>query len=80
VLAERIREKVAAEPVPTRAGPVRVTISVGLAERAGAAEDLASVLARADEALYAAKQAGRNRVWDDAEKFEEKISPGVSMS
>ncbi|GIJ43115.1 hypothetical protein Val02_00010 [Virgisporangium aliadipatigenens] len=68
VLAERIREKVAAVPVPTRTGPVTVTISVGLAERAGATEDLASVLARADEALYAAKQAGRNRVWDDGSR------------
>ncbi len=40
---------------------LRVTASIGLAERA-AGESLASVLERADQALYRAKQDGRNRV------------------
>lgn len=57
-LAERIR--LCVEQAPFRVGDVdlRVTISVGVA--VGAADEAAIV--RADEALYAAKRAGRNRV------------------
>ena len=63
-LAERMRSAVADTPVPTPAGPVPVTISVGLARLDPAASDdtLDQVLARADHALYRAKEAGRNRV------------------
>ena len=39
-----------------------VTISIGVAVTEGASETTASLLHRADEALYAAKAAGRNRV------------------
>jgi diguanylate cyclase len=47
--------------VPGPAGPVHVTISVGVA--ALRAEDqLDTVMVRADEALYRAKQSGRNQV------------------
>ncbi|WP_328475673.1 diguanylate cyclase [Actinoplanes sp. NBC_00393] len=60
-LAERIRAAVAASPVPTAAGPIPVTVSVGLAELDGA-DCLDQVLARADHALYRAKEGGRNRV------------------
>jgi diguanylate cyclase (GGDEF)-like protein/PAS domain S-box-containing protein len=42
--------------------PVRSTISVGLAKYAGAGEPFAECLRRADEALYAAKRGGRDRV------------------
>jgi diguanylate cyclase (GGDEF)-like protein len=59
-VAERLRERIAGEPLPTRTGPLPVTISIGLAE-ATATDDLAEVLARADEALYRAKRDGRNR-------------------
>jgi diguanylate cyclase (GGDEF)-like protein len=61
-LAERLRQVVSADPVPTAAGPLPVTISVGLADRSGGEQDLRQLLARADEALYEAKQAGRDRV------------------
>jgi diguanylate cyclase (GGDEF)-like protein len=66
-LAERLREIVCAEPVPTKVGPLHVTISVGMAylDKAGGAQQglqLGQLLARADAALYEAKQAGRNRV------------------
>jgi diguanylate cyclase (GGDEF)-like protein len=65
VLAERIREAVrdtdATEGAP--AGEViAVTVSVGGALAMGDAVDIDDVLARADAALYLAKNAGRNRV------------------
>jgi diguanylate cyclase (GGDEF)-like protein len=61
-LAERMRRAVADEPVPTRAGPLRVTISVGLAHLQPSDTGLDQMLARADHALYRAKESGRNRV------------------
>jgi diguanylate cyclase (GGDEF)-like protein len=61
-LAERLHRVVSDQPVITRAGPVSVTISVGLAYADSGAEELGLLLARADAAMYEAKQAGRNRV------------------
>ncbi|MCU0755580.1 MAG: GGDEF domain-containing protein [Xanthomonadales bacterium] len=57
-LAESLRAGVAAQPL---AG-LPMTVSIGIAEWAGAPESLASALARADAALYRAKREGRNRV------------------
>ena len=64
-LAERIRHTVSADPVPTAAGPIPVTISVGLTQLAPGDTTLDELLARADHALYRAKEAGRNRVMID---------------
>ncbi|GLZ00470.1 diguanylate cyclase [Actinoplanes sp. NBRC 103695] len=61
-LAERLRHMVADQPVPTAAGGLPVTISVGLAILDDREQDLRPVLARADGALYQAKQSGRDRV------------------
>ena len=61
-LAERLRRAIADAPVPTAAGGLPVTISVGLAYLADDEPDLRPVFARADGALYQAKQAGRDRV------------------
>ena len=61
-LAERMRAAVAAAPVETPAGPVPVTISVGLAGLTSDDDTLDQLLARADHALYQAKESGRNRV------------------
>ena len=58
---ERLRHAVSQAAVTCGEVQVRFTISVGVtAWRAG--ESLEAVLARADEALYAAKNGGRNRV------------------
>jgi diguanylate cyclase (GGDEF)-like protein len=51
-VAERIRSSVQAETA--------VTVTIGVAQSAG--EDLHALLARADQALYRGKAAGRNRV------------------
>ncbi|MEV4348493.1 diguanylate cyclase, partial [Actinoplanes sp. NPDC049596] len=60
-VAERMRRAVADTPVPTPAGPIEVTISVGLTQLTSG-ESLDQLLARADHALYQAKDTGRNRV------------------
>lgn len=62
-LAERIREAVAGVEISTPAGPLRVTVSAGVASSPpGACEPFEQLLHRADEALYAAKRGGRDRV------------------
>lgn len=61
-VAERIRSTLEAKVFPTAAGPIRATVSVGVALRTAEPESLQSLLARADKALYEAKAAGRNRV------------------
>lgn len=59
--AERIRATVSGEPFHTASGPVRVTVSAGVAAwRPGESE--VDLLRRADRALYRAKEEGRNRV------------------
>lgn len=61
-LAERIRAAVEAAPLIVGGHPVQLTVSVGVAVAAPHERDLEEVLRRADEAMYAAKRAGRNRV------------------
>ncbi len=61
-MAERLRRSVADAPVPTDKGDLTVTISLGVASNAQDDGDVAALLNRADAAMYAAKQAGRNRV------------------
>ncbi|WIM98467.1 diguanylate cyclase [Actinoplanes oblitus] len=64
-LAERVRVAVGGEPVKTQAGPLPVTISIGLTRLGDGDAALDDLLARADHALYRAKEAGRNRVMAD---------------
>lgn len=63
LVAERIREGIASTPVPTRIGPLELTISIGayaaVPTPADTSEDF---LERADQALYRSKQDGRDRV------------------
>lgn len=61
MLAERIRGAVAEQLVDSDSGPLRVTISIGVAEVADGL-DLKTALAAADHALYQAKGQGRDLV------------------
>jgi diguanylate cyclase (GGDEF)-like protein len=59
--AERLRERIGALEIPIERAIGRLTVSIGVAQyRPG--ETIMQTFARADEALYRAKQRGRNRV------------------
>jgi two-component system cell cycle response regulator len=63
VSAERLRQCMADRPIETNIGPINVTLSIGLASvTGGEPSDAESLIRVADEALYKAKIAGRNRV------------------
>ncbi len=59
-IAEKLRTA-AAQPVSTPAGPVTATLSIGVT-LARPDETTDTLVARADSAMYRAKQSGRNRI------------------
>jgi diguanylate cyclase (GGDEF)-like protein len=61
-LAERLRQNVSLEPVHVGDVMIAVTLSLGVAASAAGSNQASELLRCADEALYAAKRAGRNRV------------------
>ena len=63
-VAERVRAAMEACPISGPDGDFYVTVSIG-AVSAKAGEGFEAMLARADAAMYAAKQSGRNRVESD---------------
>jgi two-component system cell cycle response regulator len=64
VVGERLRIAVAGEPflLEDEGERVAITVSVGIAMSGEGADTLDTLLKQADDALYAAKRAGRNRV------------------
>ena len=68
IVAERLRRRVASEPFMIQQGArhLEVTISIGIAGLSGVTDNAATILKRADQALYRAKRDGRNRVVPDA--------------
>ncbi|MGM0593670.1 MAG: diguanylate cyclase [Pseudomonadota bacterium] len=61
-IAERIRERVEQLPIKHDGESIHVTVSIGLVEQADSGSGLEALINRADQALYRAKSAGRNRV------------------
>jgi diguanylate cyclase (GGDEF)-like protein len=61
-VAERIRARVERQRLETQGQDLPTTVSIGVASFPLHGADLAAVMSRADSALYASKQAGRNRV------------------
>ena len=61
-VAERLRRKVAEMPLIVAGAPIPLTVSIGLAEASAEMGGIAALMREADEALYRAKHAGRNRV------------------
>lgn len=61
-IADRIRVAVHGSPITTDAGPVSVSISVGITEATRETADLGLLLNKADQALYKSKRTGRNTI------------------
>jgi diguanylate cyclase (GGDEF)-like protein len=70
-IAEKLR-RAAAEPIPTVAGPITITLSIGVTI-ARPDERTDALMARADDATYQAKNRGRNQVV----AFEEPVAAGA---
>ena len=68
IVAERLRRRIASEPFAINQGSktIEVTISIGIATLDTVDDNAATILKRADQALYRAKRDGRNRVVADA--------------
>ena len=66
--AERLRQAIAAEPFEVAEAPTTldITVSAGVSTLEGPEDTPASLMRRADMALYAAKSDGRNRVKSQA--------------
>ncbi|MGH6860710.1 MAG: PleD family two-component system response regulator [Phyllobacterium sp.] len=64
IVAERIRREVASSPfiIDENGTSVAMTISVGIASVLASGDTVQNLLKRADDALYGAKAAGRNKV------------------
>jgi diguanylate cyclase (GGDEF)-like protein len=61
-VAERISNEIKSEAIATDRGPLKITVSIGVAEASLSMSSAAALLDSADQALYMAKLAGRNCV------------------
>ena len=61
-IAEVLRARLVAQRMEREGGPLSMSASFGVAEWFGPSEEPSRLLMRADQALYQAKRAGRNRV------------------
>ncbi len=73
VLAERLRKAVESLEIQFEGNTIPVTISIGISMQPQDADGLDALLAVADERLYIAKNAGRNRFCAASKNDNEKI-------
>jgi len=75
--AEKIRTLIESTPLETQAGPVNVTVSIGVASvpqsRIHSAKEL---IIAADKALYRAKRNGRNQIQAEKRRDPSRVSRG----
>lgn len=81
-VAERLRQHIAYTPITTADATIQITISLGVAEL-NIHDQLAldGLLSHADQALYLAKQSGRNRVmrWENMTLTMPTVAPSDGM-
>ncbi len=75
-LAERIRNEVKEQVFASDKGQFKVTLSIGMAVFPDDGADKTAVIAHADQALYAGKHGGRDRVvaWEDVGKSKQSAA------
>ena len=79
LVAERVRRAVAGAPLRPAGGPeLDMTVSIGVACFPACGETIEDIVAHADQALYTAKQEGRNRVclYQEILKVQLEREPG----
>ena len=74
-VAERLRLTLAETPITAETEPLHITVSIGLTVTGPGSVDLNTLLKQADEALYKAKDNGRNRV----EVFQTTVLTGGNI-
>ncbi len=77
--AEHVRTAVSSEPLDLEDSAFSITLSIGVAESLPD-DNAAALFKRADEALYAAKQAGRNSVYQHDGQRCERVGSGSLCS
>ncbi len=76
LLAKRLRRLVSETPFDTSAGPIYITMSIGLASWQPHIQSPAALLQEADFTQYVAKNAGKNRIaWRDPETRQIRVEP-----
>jgi diguanylate cyclase (GGDEF)-like protein len=75
IMAERLRREIATHPIATASHPIATTVSIGIAARSHEISNVSQLMKAADQALYEAKRAGRNRV---VCLFSGSIAPQIS--
>lgn len=74
VVAERLRKATQQQAVSYDGKTINVSVSIGAAVYENIADTITSVIKRADQCLYKAKSAGRNRVEADTADDQEETS------
>jgi diguanylate cyclase (GGDEF)-like protein len=72
--AERMRQGIAVQTTKTREGEISVTASFGVAMASPGLRDFEQALASADQAMYSAKNGGRNQVRAAANAVESLVA------
>ena len=78
-VAEKLRLAVAGAAIQTAKGTISITVSVGVAISQPAEEDGTRLTVRADNALYTAKQSGRNRVCVEQPACASAVQPTLGQ-
>jgi diguanylate cyclase (GGDEF)-like protein len=74
--AERLRQLIARTPIKVGNSTIKVTLSFGVVELEEDCKTIEELMARSDQAMYASKNSGRNRVtlWSPRLAIQNEVS------